>query len=221
MLYAAGYSVPHLGTDTVLQRRSRAPHLKIGTSKKWSAAPRPQGGRAKPGQGTANPRERAHSALARWIRDYEINQRNPTQSDCGAGDLGAGRREEDSRLNWPLCRRPRGLTGNSGGCVSPCTCYSTLEHTHTPDPTWKVLKIVPIGNKIELQGQGISTASIGPASDRAGLEVGCLAFQSPAWNWVELAVMERSAISLGADGGGVLGNTRGEEQRNVFFIFPK
>ena len=36
-----------------------------------------------------------------------------------------------------------------------------------------------------------------------------------------LAVMERSAISLGADGGGVLGNTRGEEQRNVFFIFPK
>ena len=93
----------------------------------------------------------------------------------------------------------------------------TGTHTHTPDPTWKVLKMVPIGNKIELQGQEISTASIGPASDRAGLKL----VQSPAWNWVELAVMERSAISLGADGGGVLGNARGEEQRNVFFIFPK
>ena len=131
MFYAPGYSVPHLGTDTVLQRRSHAPHLKTGTSKMWSAAPRPQGGRAKPGQGTANPRERAHSALAYWIRDYEINQRNPTQSDRGVGDLGASRREEDSRLNWPLCRQPCGLTGNGGGGFSPCTCSSTLEHTHT------------------------------------------------------------------------------------------
>lgn len=49
-------------------------------------------------------------------------------------------------------------------------------NTHPRSPTWKVLKIVLIVAKIELQGQGISTASIGPASDRAGLEVICLAF---------------------------------------------
>lgn len=100
----------------------------------------------------------------------------------------------------------------------PCTCYSTLEHTHTPpDPTWKVLKIVPLA-QIELQGQGISTASIGPASDRAGLEVGCLAFQSPSLSWVELAVMERSAISPGADGGVSL-EIQEERSKEMSFSF--
>lgn len=134
-MYQVIVCLPHLGTDSVLQRRSRAPHLKIGSSKKWSL--RPQGGRAKPGQGTANPRERAHSALTLWIR-------NPTQSARGVGDLGAGRREKDSRLNWPLCGRPSGLTGNGGG--GRLALHLLLHigtHTHTPDPIWKVLKMVP------------------------------------------------------------------------------
>lgn len=134
-MYQVIVCLPHLGTDSVLQRRSRAPHLKIRSSKKWSL--RPQGGRAKPGQGTANPRERAHSALTLWIR-------NPTQSARGVGDLGAGRREKDSRLNWPLCGRPSGLTGNGGG--GRLALHLLLHigtHTHTPDPIWKVLKMVP------------------------------------------------------------------------------
>ncbi|CAM9471686.1 unnamed protein product [Rangifer tarandus platyrhynchus] len=47
----------------------------------------------------------------------------------------AGRREEDSRLNWPLCGRPSGLTV----CLSNLTASvdsgaGHLQHSHAPTP---------------------------------------------------------------------------------------
>ena len=117
---------------------------KLVRSKEWPAAQRRKGGRADPDQGIANPRECANRELARRKRDCEINQRNPTRRDRGVGGLGGGEEGGGLAAELALLQAAEWTHREEGGCITPCTCRSRLEHRDSPDPEWKVLKMMPV-----------------------------------------------------------------------------